>query len=106
MQSRQGCWSISSALGTIALCTGLPCTQAAHGTAEYAPRSHPQRMSYNKKDVVTNRPATADSECIRVRLNSKTVVLLKSMASFASWKERYPDAQVIEPEAPKRKGGV
>ena len=80
--------------------------KAGKRTEVFAPRPHPQRMSYSKKDVVNNRPATADSECIRVRLNSKTVVLLKSMASFASWKERYPDAQVIEPEAPKRKGGV
>lgn len=60
-------------------------------------------MSYYKKDPVSNRPATADDQCIRVRLNAKTVVLLKSMASFASWKERYPEAEVIETPAPKPK---
>ncbi|MBP7407589.1 MAG: hypothetical protein KA941_02410 [Flavobacteriales bacterium] len=56
-------------------------------------------MSYYKKDPIVHRPATADADCIRVRLNRTTVVLLKSMKSFASWKERYPEAEVIEPEA-------
>lgn len=60
-------------------------------------------MSYYKKDPILHRPATADADCIRVRLNRTTVVLLKSMKSFASWKERYPDAAVIEPEAPAKK---
>lgn len=60
-------------------------------------------MSYYKKDPVVHRPATADADCIRVRLNRTTVVLLKSMKSFASWKERYPEAEVIEPEAPAKK---
>lgn len=60
-------------------------------------------MSYYKKDPILHRPATADADCIRVRLNRTTVVLLKSMKSFASWKERYPDAEVIEPEAPAKK---
>jgi hypothetical protein len=54
--------------------------------------------NYNyKKNPILHRPAQADELCIRVRLNSKTVVLLKSMKSFAQWKERYPDAVVLDP---------
>ncbi|MBK8499791.1 MAG: hypothetical protein IPL52_13485 [Flavobacteriales bacterium] len=60
-------------------------------------------MSYHRKEPIVTRPATADADCIRVRLNSRTVVLLKSMKSFASWKERYPEAEVIEPAVPKKR---
>jgi hypothetical protein len=51
-------------------------------------------------------PATADADCIRVRLNHRTVVLLKRMKRFESWKTRYPEAQVIEvvPGPKDRKG--
>lgn len=63
-------------------------------------------MSYHKKDPLLYRPATADADCIRVRLNHRTVVLLKSMKSFESWKLRYPDAVVIEqPDARKKPKG-
>lgn len=60
-------------------------------------------MSYSRKDPQLFRPATADAECIRVRLNHRTIVLLKSMKSFESWKLRYPDAEVIEPADPRKK---
>ena len=49
-----------------------------------------------KKNPILHRPAQADELCIRVRLNSKTVVLLKSMKSFEQWKLRYPEAVVLE----------
>jgi hypothetical protein len=49
-----------------------------------------------KKEPLVLKPATADDQCIRVRLDHKTVVLLKSMDSFASWKQRYPAAQLVE----------
>ncbi|HNR55670.1 MAG TPA: hypothetical protein PKJ19_10900 [Flavobacteriales bacterium] len=43
------------------------------------------------------RPAQADEDCIRVRLNPRTIVLIKSMKHFAYWKERYPDATLMDP---------
>lgn len=53
--------------------------------------------NFYKKNPIVHRPAQADELCIRVRLNSKTVVLLKSMKSFEQWKLRYPDAVVLDP---------
>lgn len=49
------------------------------------------------------RPAQADADCIRVRLNPRTVVLIKSMKQFAFWKERYPDAALMDPPAGRAK---
>ncbi|HRH36892.1 MAG TPA: hypothetical protein PK760_01020 [Flavobacteriales bacterium] len=60
-------------------------------------------MSRPKKEIPQHKPATPDEECIRVRLDRKTIVLLKSMRSFESWKLRYPDAEVIEVIAAKKK---
>ncbi len=61
-----------------------------------------------KKEPLVLKPATADDQCIRVRLDHKTVVLLKSLSSFESWKLRYPNACVLEtvaaPKAAKKKG--
>lgn len=55
-----------------------------------------------KREPLVLKPATADDQCIRVRLDHKTVVLLKSMASFDSWKLRYPNAHVLVVVAPAR----
>lgn len=60
------------------------------------PRKDSQRAYPARKEPVVLRPATPDADCIRVRLNHRTIVLLKSMRSFESWKARYPDAEVIE----------
>lgn len=54
-------------------------------------------MSSPRKEKILYRPAQADEDCIRVRLDHRTVVLIKSMKKFAYWKEKYPDAEVIEP---------
>ena len=59
-------------------------------------------MTRYRKEPILTRPATADADCIRVRLNPTTIVMLKSMKSFASWKERYPDAVVMEPVAEEK----
>lgn len=47
-----------------------------------------------------HRPAHADEDCIRVRLDHRTIVLIKSMQKFAYWKERYPDACVLDKVVP------
>ena len=56
-------------------------------------------MTRHRKEPILTRPATADADCIRVRLNPTTLVMLKSMKSFASWKKRYPLAEIREPVA-------
>lgn len=60
------------------------------------PRKDAPRAATVKKEHAVYRPATPDADCIRVRLNHRTIVLLKSLKSFESWKARYPDAEVIE----------
>ncbi len=50
------------------------------------------------------RPAQADEDCIRVRLDHRTIVLIKNMKKFAYWKERYPDAVVLDPVDLKQEG--
>lgn len=51
-----------------------------------------------------HRPAQADEDCIRVRLDHRTIVLIKSMKKFAYWKERYPDAFVLDQVDLKQNG--
>ena len=53
------------------------------------------------KEKILHRPAQADQDCIRVRLDHRTIVLIKSMKKFAYWKERYPDAVLMDPVAAK-----
>lgn len=60
-----------------------------------ARKESPQPRAERRSPAVFT-PATADADCIRVRLDHRTIVLLKSMKSFASWKVRYPAAEVIE----------
>ncbi|HMQ74783.1 MAG TPA: hypothetical protein PKE21_08110 [Flavobacteriales bacterium] len=55
------------------------------------------------REKILFRPAQADVDCIRVRLDSRTIVLIRSMKKFAYWKERYPEAVVIEPVGPEQK---
>lgn len=61
-------------------------------------------MSSPRKERIVLRPAQADEDCIRVRLDHRTVVLIKSMKKFAYWKERYPDARVMDPVALEQGG--
>jgi hypothetical protein len=51
----------------------------------------------SRKAPILTRPAHADEDLIRVRLDHRTIILLKSMDKFAFWKERYPQAEVIDP---------
>lgn len=51
------------------------------------------------KEKILHRPAQADVDCIRVRLDRRTIVLIKSMDKFPYWKERYPDACVVDAAA-------
>lgn len=53
-------------------------------------------MSTPRKLKPVLRPASADEDRIRVRLDHRTIVLIKSMKTFAYWKERYPNACVLD----------
>ena len=54
-------------------------------------------MSSRKKTLILTAPQPkAGTKFIKVRLNARTIVHLKSMKAFAFWKERYPDAVVID----------
>jgi hypothetical protein len=43
-----------------------------------------------KKVVVDNRPK------IKVQIDSKTTITVRSMSAFNMWKEKYPEAKLIE----------
>ena len=43
-----------------------------------------------KKVVVDNRPK------IKVQLDQKTQIVVRSMSAFNMWKEKYPEAKLIE----------
>ena len=43
-----------------------------------------------KKLIIDNRPK------IKIRLDHKTTVTVRSMYALKSWQERYPEAKIIE----------
>ncbi len=49
------------------------------------------------KDKLVLKPAQADADCIRVQLDRRTIVLIKDLKKFAYWKERYPEACILDP---------
>ncbi len=54
-------------------------------------------MSRRKKNLIlTQPPPKPGSKQIRVRLDGRTIVHLKSMKAFPFWKSRYPKAEVID----------
>ncbi len=47
-----------------------------------------------KKTIILTQP-TPDGKAIKVRLDGRTIVHLKSMKTFNAWRKRYPKAEVI-----------
>ena len=47
------------------------------------------------KKLILTQTLLPGVKYIKVRLNARTIVMLKSMKNFAYWKERYPDAEII-----------
>lgn len=47
------------------------------------------------KKLILTQPVLPGVVYIKVRLNARTIVMLRSMKNFAYWKERYPDAAII-----------
>ena len=53
-------------------------------------------MSRPKKNpILSQAPLAPNEKYIKVQLDPKTTVLLKSMKNFAYWKEKYPNAEVV-----------
>jgi hypothetical protein len=56
-----------------------------------------KNMSSRKKTLILSQPPLKPGvKQIKVRLDPRTTVLLKSMKAFPFWKQRYPKAEVIE----------
>ena len=53
-------------------------------------------MGSKKKTLILSQPKKEGVTFVKVRLDPRTVVHLKSMKAFAFWKNRYPNARVIE----------
>ncbi|MBV6405260.1 MAG: hypothetical protein IT228_06185 [Flavobacteriales bacterium] len=47
-----------------------------------------------KKTIILTQPVP-DGKTIKVRLDGRTIVHLKSMKTFEFWRKRYPKAEVI-----------
>ena len=63
------------------------------------PRSTLDRSSaasdvYKRQLILT--PPVREGKAIKVRLDSRTVVMVKNPKALAFWKERYPKAEVIK----------
>ncbi len=48
------------------------------------------KIMRTKKIILDNRPK------IKIRLDSKTTVTVRSMYAVKSWQERYPEAKVMD----------
>ena len=49
-----------------------------------------KKIMKTKKLIIDNRPK------IKIRLDNKTTVTVRSMYALKSWQERYPEAKIIE----------
>ena len=47
-----------------------------------------------KKTLILTQPVP-DGKTIKVRLDGRTIVHLKSMKTFEFWRQKYPKAEVI-----------
>lgn len=53
-------------------------------------------MPRKKKILILSQPVKAGLKAIKVRLDARTIVTLASMRMLDFWKQRYPNAQVIQ----------
>lgn len=52
-------------------------------------------MATRRKHLILTQPER-EGKAVKVRLDSRTVVLVKNAKALASWKQRYPKAEVIK----------
>ena len=58
--------------------------------------NHQLLMARPKKNLILSEPPSDPNvKAIKVQLDARTTVMLKSMKNFAFWKEKYPDAKVV-----------
>ena len=43
-----------------------------------------------KKQIVDNRPK------IKIQIDYRTIITVRSMDAFKAWKERYPEAKLVD----------
>ena len=61
------------------------------------PNRAERTMSSRKKTLILTAPEPkAGTKFVKVRLDGRTIVHLKSMKAFPFWKSRYPKAEVID----------
>lgn len=53
-------------------------------------------MPRKKKPLVLTQPVKEGLKAIKVRLDARTIVTLGNMRMLEFWKQRYPNAQVIQ----------
>jgi hypothetical protein len=52
-------------------------------------------MPRAKKPLILTQPVNSGLKGIKVKLDHRTVITLKSLSALDSWKKRYPQAHVI-----------
>ncbi len=52
-------------------------------------------MPRAKKPLILSQPLSTGAKGIKVQLDRRTVITLKSLSALDSWKKRYPQAQVL-----------
>jgi hypothetical protein len=55
----------------------------------------PHAMATRRKHLILTQPER-EGKAVKVRLDSRTVVLVKNAKALASWKQRYPKAEIIK----------
>ncbi|MFN8349984.1 MAG: hypothetical protein U0U25_00820 [Flavobacteriales bacterium] len=64
---------------------------------EERPKRRDEMGSRKKQPLILTAPEPkAGTKFVKVRLDGRTVVHLKSMKAFPFWKQRYPKAEVID----------
>lgn len=53
-------------------------------------------MGSKKKTLILTQPKKEGVTFVKVRLDPRTIVHLKSLKALPFWKQRYPNAQVME----------
>lgn len=53
-------------------------------------------MSRRKRNLILTQPKRKGVKTFKVRLDARTVITLSNKKQFASWKQRYPKAEIID----------
>lgn len=53
-------------------------------------------MNFYNKQKVKRKPAMDEAAMIRLQIDRKTVITLRTKKSLGMWMERYPNARIVE----------